>query len=104
MLCFLFRWRAIAKHIDSGDIVFTDLEHHVGVTYKDDYEAMKKELLMMEISAGRIDKRLRQLQQYRQLETSVKGAKVVLKFAVLYKLTGDFQQIKDIASVRKPKV
>ena len=43
---------------------------------------------------------LRQLQQYRQLATSVKGAKVILKFASLYHLKGDFQQIKNIALVR----
>ena len=62
---------------------------------------MKIELEIMGINEKTVRKRIRQLQQYRQLATSVKGAKVILKFAALYHLEGDFQQIKNIASVRK---
>ena len=88
-------------NIASGDIVFSHLEHHVGKTFKDDFEAMKYELVVMGINEKIVTKRIKQLQQYRQLETSVKGAKVILKFAQQYHLTGDFKQIRNIASVRK---
>ena len=76
------------------------MEHHVGTTYRDDYEAMKSELLAMEINRKIVDTRLKQLQQYRQLETSVRGAKDILKFARLYNLSGNFKQIEDIATVK----
>ena len=97
----LFRWATIAEKIASGDMVFSHLEHHVGKTFKDDYEAMKYELVVMGINEKIVARRIKQLQQYRQLETSVKGAKVILKFAKQYHLTGDFQQIRSIALVRK---
>ena len=54
----------------------------------------------MGINEKIVTKRIQQLQQYRQLATSVKGAKVILQFAGLYHLGGDFQQIKNIATVR----
>ena len=95
-----FRWTTLSKDIASGDINFNDIEHYLGKTYKDQYDAMRNELLMMEINEKTVAMRIKQLQQYRQLETSVKGAKVILKFAGLYHLSGDFQQIRDIALVR----
>ena len=73
----------------------------MGKTFKDDYEAMKYELVVMGINEKIVARRIKQLRQFRQLETSVKGAKVILKFAQQYHLTGDFQQIRNIASVRK---
>ena len=54
---------------------------------------------MMGINEKIVARRIKQVQQYRQLETSVKGAKVILKFAELYHLSGDFQQIRNIATV-----
>ena len=94
------RWTKISSNIASGEILFSDLEHHVGTTYREDYEAMKNELLAMGINEKIVDRRLKQLQQYRQLETSVRGAKVILKFARLYNLSGNFKQIEDIATVK----
>ena len=94
------RWTKISRNIASGEILFSQLEHHVGMTYRDDYEAMKSELLAMEINEKIVDRCLKQLQQYRQLETSVRGAKDILKFARLYNLSGNFKQIEDIAMVK----
>lgn len=60
---------------------------------------MKKELWRMSVKEMLIETRIKQLQQYRQLKTSVEGAKIILKFACLYHLEGDFRQIEEIALV-----
>ena len=75
------------------------MERHIGVTYKEDYVSLKKELDTLKIEKKIADIRIKQLQQYRQLETSVRGAKVILEFADVYHLKGNFQQIRNIALV-----
>ncbi|XP_053390335.1 E3 ubiquitin-protein ligase rnf213-alpha-like, partial [Mercenaria mercenaria] len=90
-------WLQIAGLIVTGDINFKDFEKQIGKTFKDNYGQMEVELRTMRIPERKIKQRLDQLKKYRQLETCVKGAKTILKFAREYGLKGDFHQIEVIA-------
>ncbi|XP_060597648.1 E3 ubiquitin-protein ligase rnf213-alpha-like, partial [Ruditapes philippinarum] len=92
------QWDTITNKIKSGNIKFQDFEKLVSQKYRDNYDQMKAELRTMSILDNIIDKRIDQLRKYRQLETCVKGAKTILKFAKEYNLKGDFSQIRVIAT------
>ncbi|XP_053396009.1 E3 ubiquitin-protein ligase rnf213-alpha-like [Mercenaria mercenaria] len=91
-------WDEISKKVKTGEIQFRDFEKLLGQMYKDDYEQMREEMKYLKATDKEIKKRLDQLKKYRQLSTCVKGAKTILKFAAEYKLNGDFEQIKVIAT------
>lgn len=96
-----FRWDTQAAKIKSGEIKFRDFEKILGNRYRNDYDAMETEMHTLGLSDKDIGKRIDQLRKYRQLETCVKGAKTILKFARDYDLQGDFSQIETIATVSK---
>ena len=75
------------------------MERMIGRVYKEEYEQIRDELKNFKLGDKVINERIEQLKKYRQLEDSVKGAKVILKFAQDFQLTGDFDQIRVIASV-----
>lgn len=56
-------------------------------------------MMTLQLHEKKITMRVGQLKKYRQLETCVKGAKTILKFAQEYNLKGDFEQIRIIATV-----
>lgn len=78
---------------------FRNFEKLIGRMYRDDYEKMEEEMFSLEITKEDTTKRLDQLRKYRKLDTCVKGAQTILKFAEEYKLSGDFDQIRNMARV-----
>ena len=93
------RWNDLTNRIKSGSVRFKEFEIFVGQRNRDNYDQMKKDLRTMNIPEKCIGQRIDQLMKYRQLETCVKGARAILKFAQEYKLKGDFSQIRVIARV-----
>lgn len=90
----------IEKRITSGEMTFIEFEKELGHIYREDYERMREELKTLGVVDKTARKRLDQLKKFRQLNICAKGAKVILKFAKEFGLTGNFQQIQIIASVR----
>lgn len=78
---------------------FRNFEKLIGRMYRDDYEKMEDEIFSLKITKEDTTKRLDQLRKYRKLDTCVKGAQTILKFAEEYKLSGDFDQIRNMARV-----
>ena len=95
----IFRWHALINQIDTGKISFNDFERLIGKIYQENYDNMRQELITMALKGQKVDGRIKQLQQYRQVERSVQGAKDILQLATLYSLEGEFDQIRNIASV-----
>ncbi|KAH3728231.1 hypothetical protein DPMN_054183 [Dreissena polymorpha] len=62
-------------------------------------EDLEPELKKLGISDTIAQTRITQLQEYRQLQSCVNGAKVLLKIQHQYNLTGDFEPVKEIAEV-----
>ncbi|XP_053396010.1 E3 ubiquitin-protein ligase rnf213-alpha-like [Mercenaria mercenaria] len=92
------RWDKIANKMQTGEIKFRDFEKVLGNRYREDFDRMIIEMKILGLPDNCIQKRVDQLQKYRQLETCVKGARTVLKFSKDYDLKGDFQQIRIIAN------
>ena len=94
-----YRWHKIIKQIDTGNISFNDFERFIGKVYQENVDNIKQELITMALKGRKADERITQLQQYRQVERSVQGAKDILQLATLYSLEGEFDQIRNIALV-----
>lgn len=77
-------------------MLFLDLEKMLG---KRDYDAMLAEIKLLDIDDKTAEKRISQLRQFRQLNTSVKGATEIIKFRQQYGLTGDFKPVELIVQV-----
>ena len=56
---------------------------------------MRKELLIVcDGNEQLVDQRLKQIQQYRQLNSYSHGAKTMLKIKEMFKLSGDFKPVE----------
>ncbi|KAL3881511.1 hypothetical protein ACJMK2_027943, partial [Sinanodonta woodiana] len=89
----------ITQTIVTGEIQFVDMERYLGNIYKEDYDQMVQEMILINVPKGHGDERVKQLRQFRQLEACFHGAETILKVADAYKLGGDFEAIKTIASL-----
>ncbi|KAK3585575.1 hypothetical protein CHS0354_036762 [Potamilus streckersoni] len=88
----------ITQKIVTGEIQFVDMERYLGNIYKEDYDKMVQEMTLINVPKGHGDERVKQLRQFRQLEACFHGAETILKVANAYKLRGDFEAIKTVAS------
>mgnify|MGYP000228763782 CR=1 FL=1 len=100
--CLLFRWDLFAKKLCDGDITFHEVEQVLGNFIREvDGVNLSTEMIALGLAKETIVERKKQLHQNRDLSTCVEGANVILEFKKEYKLTGDFEAIKGIASVSK---
>ena len=90
---------AFITKLQSGQLKFEEIERILGQQFKEDYERMKAEMRMLDISQTVINQRIEQLKQNRELGSCVRGAQAMLKFKKIFKLTGEFRPVENIASV-----
>ncbi|KAL3881512.1 hypothetical protein ACJMK2_027944 [Sinanodonta woodiana] len=88
----------LTDRLVSGEILFAEIEHYLGNIYRVDYDKMVDELRLLNVPEECARERVKQLQQLRQMEACVDGAKTILNVAKAYDLEGDFEVIKTIAS------
>ncbi|KAK3585576.1 hypothetical protein CHS0354_036763 [Potamilus streckersoni] len=92
------KMRGLTDSLLSGEILFAEMEHYLGNIYKVDYQKMVDEMKLLDVPEECAQERVKQLQQLRQMEACVDGAKTILNVAKAYELNGDFEVIRIIAS------
>ncbi|XP_052807608.1 E3 ubiquitin-protein ligase rnf213-alpha-like isoform X3 [Mya arenaria] len=95
----LKRWKEFCKQLDTGELEFAHAEKMFGILKNNDQELLRE--MQNLISKEKASKRIKQIKQNRQLSDCVEGAKIILKFQKQYRLQGDFQAIKNIATHSK---
>ena len=80
----------------SGKISFKDLEFRLLRFYdaRND-DAMRKELLIAcSGNVHRVDERMKQIQQYRQIDAYSRGAETMIDIKDMFNLVGDFSAVE----------
>jgi len=96
----LCRLDAFKEKIENGELTFEEIETNLGHQFKDDYNRICMEMKMLKVEDGVIATRIKQLEKQRKLADCVRGAKTMLEFKDVYKLTGDFGAVEKVALVR----
>jgi len=84
----------------SGNISFKDVDFHLLRLFDDRNDNIRKELLIVcNENEQCVDKRLSQIQQYRQLGFYSRGAKTMKKIKEMFGLSGDFSPVETLAGL-----
>ncbi|XP_021363666.1 E3 ubiquitin-protein ligase rnf213-alpha-like isoform X2 [Mizuhopecten yessoensis] len=89
-------WNRVTKNLQDGSMKFDEFKDVFGDM---DYQRLGKEFSLMEENGLWIQERMDQIQLFRDLANSVKGAEIILKVVDKYDLKGDFTPIQLITSV-----
>ncbi|XP_062574164.1 E3 ubiquitin-protein ligase rnf213-alpha-like [Saccostrea cucullata] len=95
-------WNDLFQRLKSGSITFEEFDKYFS-NY--DTEVIKKEMTLYSDGENNqwISERMQQIHQHRQLNTCLKGAKVILEFVQIFDLKGDFSPIEKIVKMRDDK-
>lgn len=63
------------------------------------YESMLRDVTLFDIEERTAKERIDQLNQFRKINTAVKGAALLLRIKAQHELTGDFEPVELIAEV-----
>ncbi|KAK3585581.1 hypothetical protein CHS0354_036768 [Potamilus streckersoni] len=92
------KMKDIIQRLENGDLNFDEMETYLGNVYNGDFDKILHEMIALKLSEKTAKERVKQLQQFRELEACVRGAKAILNIAEDYGLNGDFKEIMIIAS------
>lgn len=81
-------------------MTFEEIETKLGNQFKDDFERIRREIKKLDVKDDVIATRIKQLEKQRKLAGCVRGAKTLLEFKEVYLLTGDFEAVEKVGSVR----